>query len=81
MADAFKRDIPLTLCCAAFLCVAGVLSGCGTVPVHRQGQLAQSAMQFDHNSLLAFEGRVVALLEPGVSSSGGGSATGCSSCK
>lgn len=72
-----KRLIQLGLTGLTLAC----LSGCATVPVHKQGQLAKAEMLFDDSATALFAERSVSLLEPGVAASGGGSASGCSSCR
>jgi len=58
------------------------LSGCGgTIGAHQQRHLSKPAMQMSPPQALAFDTRILPLVEPGASGAGGGTSSGCASCR
>lgn len=60
---------------------AVVLSGCTTVPAYQQQFVSKTGMTFEDSLVDSQEPTLQAQLEPGVDSSGGAQASGCSACR
>jgi hypothetical protein len=58
-----------------------VVSGCRTVPVHRQRLVSKPGMLFSDSPVFSYQSRVLSQVESGAAASGGAQAAGCTSCR
>jgi len=60
---------------------ASVLAGCSTVSVADQRLVSKPNMTFSDDSAFVYDAAYHSVVEPGTSASGGGQASGCTSCQ
>lgn len=73
---------PVRICVFTGLAALVVLlTGCTAVPVYQQGMVSQPGMYFTSSPIEAAEPALLTQIEPGIASTGGGQAAGCSSCR
>jgi hypothetical protein len=70
----------LLLVCSATVAIAA-FSGCNAVPLAQQRLVAKSEMTFDASAMSHPGSNLAAQIEPGLASSGGAQAAGCTSCR
>lgn len=58
-----------------------IAAGCKSVPVYEQTRLAEPQNQFAETHAYRFQSPILSSLEPGTATSGGGVASGCTSCR
>lgn len=76
------QNCPIRICVFTGLAVLVVLlTGCTAVPVYQQGMVSQPGMYFTSSPIEAAEPALLTQIEPGIASTGGGQAAGCSSCR
>lgn len=66
---------------AGLAAMAVLLTGCTAVPAYQQGMVSQPGMYFTSSPIEAAEPALLTQIEPGIASTGGGQAAGCSSCR
>ena len=71
----------LTIRSVILAIVALGLAGCSAVPVYQQELVSSYGMVFSDSPVLMAEPALLTQIEPGVASTGGGQAAGCSSCR
>jgi len=64
-----------------FLALALTGAGCRSVPPSEQARVAKPNMVFAEGAAFAERGALQSQIEPGSTSTGGGQAAGCTSCK
>ena len=62
------------------VCGVGCASG-GQVSISEQRLVSKPNMLFSQNGVFVYQNRLIAQIEPGSATSGGGQAAGCTSCK
>lgn len=73
---------PVRICvCTGLAVLVVLLTGCTAVPVYQQGMVSQPGMYFTSSPIEAAEPALLTQIEPGIASTGGGQAAGCSSCR
>lgn len=73
---------PVRTCvCTGLALLVVMLTGCTAVPVYQQGMVSQPGMYFTSSPIEAAEPALLTQIEPGIASTGGGQAAGCSSCR